>query len=78
MARPKKPDPRARLNIELTSETIFSLESLKVRMRSRSSVETISRSVALVEALYEAAASGAEIVIRVGDKEQSLLIIPGA
>tara|TARA_Y100000589_G_C27117327_1_gene614832 strand:- start:503 stop:730 length:228 start_codon:yes stop_codon:yes gene_type:complete len=74
MARPKKNEARARLNLDLPQSARERLETLRIETEADSLAEVIRRSLALYELLWQQQQQGVQIIARKDDEEKRVLL----
>lgn len=77
MPKPKSPEPRVRLNLEIPERVRDRLERLRLATDAESMTEVIRRSLAVYEVLVFAAQDGARITVTDAEGERSLLLVEG-
>lgn len=76
MPRPKRADPKVRLNLELSEPTRDRLERLRVATEADSMTEVIRRALSLYEMVLTASNEGAQTIRRDADgTERNLLVL---
>ena len=72
----RKKGPKVeRLNLTVTPKGREKIEQLMVNTGATSITEVIQKSVAVYDYLVEEKQSGGELLIRIGDKEKSVVIL---
>jgi hypothetical protein len=75
MPRPKKEEPTARLNLELSETVLNRLKGLQKRSEADSMTEVIRRALAVYDLLLAARESDHKTIIRTPDGTEKELVI---